>query len=144
MTKTQVLAIQAIINKIKDSVFQAQYKRSAKNFIRKRKFDFITMIVMFFRGVKLGLQIECEAFFNLLTTHLAADQGKAGSKQAFSKARMNIHPEGLQVLFKEAIKAHYTASQKEGRWNGFRIIACDGSTVRLPSSAELTQLHQTL
>jgi hypothetical protein len=35
---------------------------------------------------------------------------------------MNIHLEALQVLFKEAIKARYTVSQKEGRWNDFRII----------------------
>jgi len=32
---------------------------------------------------------------------------------------------------------NYTAAPKAGLWRGFRLIGCDGSTLRLPTSEEL-------
>ena len=60
-----------------------------------------------------------------------------GSKQAFSKARQKILPEAFQEMHENGITTHYTEAPNKGLWEGYRLIAADGSTLRLPSSDEL-------
>ena len=62
---------------------------------------------------------------------------EAASKQAFSQARAKILPEGFQELHKDGIRAYYTSASNKGLWRGYRLIACDGSTLRIPTSGEL-------
>lgn len=130
MTHTQYLAMINILEKIRDESFQNQYKRSATDFIRNRKLGFVTVVGMLLRGIKSSLQISCNFLGDLV-------KEEAGSKQAFSQARMKIAAEAFQELHEEGLRTHYTAAPTTGLWNGYRIIACDGSTARLPWSKEL-------
>lgn len=61
------------------------------------------------------------------------------SKQAFSQARHKISPECFQALHEDGLQAQYITVPEKGLWCGFRLIACDGSTLRLPESEELAQ-----
>ena len=77
------------------------------------------------------MQIECE--------FLESDPKKnAPSKQAFSQARYKMKHTGFIELFNETIAEFYRGSSL-GTWLGYRIIACDGSTINLPISKEIEE-----
>jgi len=130
---TQYFAMKALLRIIKDKEFQARYKRSVSDFIRNRKFGFVTVVGMLLRTIKNSLQIDCNFLGDLMDE-------EPGSKQAFSQARMKIAPEAFQEIYEEGLKAHYIHAPNEGLWRGYRLIACDGSTVRLPKSEELEKV----
>ena len=57
------------------------------------------------------------------------------SKQAFSQARSNLSYSCFQELNDLALQTFYQ-EDKAGIWKGRRIIAADGSTLRLPESSD--------
>jgi hypothetical protein len=57
------------------------------------------------------------------------------SKQAFSQARLNLSYTCFQELNDLALQAFYQ-TDKAGIWKRYRIIAADGSTLRLPDSPD--------
>ncbi len=59
------------------------------------------------------------------------------SKQAFSKARYKICHTGFQELLELSIQTAYQDEPEYGTWRGYRLIAADGSGMRLPSSEEI-------
>lgn len=61
------------------------------------------------------------------------------SKQAFSKARYNIRYTGFQELLESSLKHTYTENPLYGSWKGYRVIAADGSSLRLPESEEMVR-----
>lgn len=85
---------------------------------------------MLLRMIKSSLQIECNFFGGLM-------EAEAVSKQAFSKARGKIKPGAFQAILEDGIRVFYTNVPERGLWRNFRLIACDGSTLRLPDSKEL-------
>lgn len=100
------------------------------DFIRNRKFGFVTVVGMLLRTVKNSLQIDCNFLGKLMNI-------EPGTKQAFSQARKKIVPEAFQEMHEDGLRVHYTNAPNEGLWRGHRVIACDGSTGRLPSYDEL-------
>lgn len=61
------------------------------------------------------------------------------SKQAFSQARQRIQFSAFQAMHADGIRVNYTLGPKDGLWKGYRIISCDGATLRLPKSKELVK-----
>ena len=57
------------------------------------------------------------------------------SKQAFSQARSKLSYTCFQELNDLALQTFYE-EDKAGMWKGYRIIAADGSTLRLPESPD--------
>lgn len=125
-------AIKSALKAIHDKTFQNKHKASAKNFSRNRKLSFANIVSMLLRLVKNSLQIECNFFGDLMDIDPA-------TKQAFSQARNKLLPGAFQELHEDGVKVFYTHKTNEGLWQGYRIIACDGSTLRLPNSQELEQ-----
>lgn len=124
-----VLALETL----RESSFQDRHKVGSNSFTRNRKLPFIVVAGMVFRMVKTSLQIAC----NWLGELVGMDQ--AVSKQAFSRARQKISPECFQDIHEECLRSYYGTIQTQGLWRGFRLIACDGSTIRLPESADLAR-----
>ena len=127
---TQYEGVRELLRLINDLDFQSKYKRAVKDFIRNRKFGFVTVVGMLLRTIKNSLQIDC----NFLGDFMKIE---AGTKQAFSQARAKIDAEAFQEMHESTIRSHYTTAPSEGLWRGYRLIACDGSTGRLPKSDEL-------
>lgn len=127
---TQYKAIAALLALINDEAFQAKYKKAVTDFLRNRKFGFAIVVGMLLRMVKNSTQIDCNLTGDLMKI-------EPGSKQAFSQARNKIQPEAFQEMHENGITTHYKADPKGGLWRGYRLIACDGSTLRLPKSDEL-------
>ena len=59
------------------------------------------------------------------------------SQQAFSKARQKIKWEALEEMFQTSVDGSY--NEEWVRWKGFRLLAADGSFIRLPSDAALLE-----
>jgi len=112
--------------------FQQNYKFKSSAFTRNRKLTFPAVAGMILRMIKQSLQITCNWFGNFIELEPA-------SKQAFSLARQQISPECFQALHADGLEANYTLNPQKGLWRGFRIIAADGSTLRLPESKELAK-----
>ena len=130
--ETQKSVISRFLNLLHDKAFEQRHKLFANAFIRNRKLSFTRVAGMLLRMVKRSLQVDCNWLGDLLDLEPA-------SKQAFSKARHKLSPECFRELFEEALKVHYTLIGNEGCWKGYRLIACDGSTLRLPESEELAE-----
>ena len=61
------------------------------------------------------------------------------SRQAFSKARKKIKREAFEEAFQASVEGSYNEEYK--LWRGFRVMAVDGSVMRLPSDAALLQYY---
>lgn len=116
-------------NKIYSKVFQYDHRIGKKSFTRERKLTFPTVFSMILKLVTKSLSIECE--------WLEPNPSRiAPSKQAFSKARYKIAHTGFQELLDLSIDTLYRNPQA-GTWRGYRVIAADGSSLRLPDSPEI-------
>lgn len=114
---------------ISDADFQLRHKILNANFIRKRKLPFEKIFVMILKLVKKSLLIECE-LLGIKVTDMPP------SKQAFSKARYKISHTGFKELMNSGINNFYN-DHKYGTWKEYRVIAADGSSLRLPDSEEV-------
>lgn len=125
-------AMSELSDLLKTLSFQNKHKLRSSDFTRNRKLTFQAVVGIILRMIKKSLQITCNWFGDLI-------ESEAPSKQAFSQARQKISPECFQELHANGLNTNYTLNPKEGLWRGFRIIAVDGSTIRLPESEELAQ-----
>jgi hypothetical protein len=85
---------------------------------------------MILKLVKRSLSIECELMQPLASR-------VPPSKQAFSKARYKIRHTGFIELLKDSLEVAYEDDPLYGTWRGYRVIAADGSSLRLPNSEEI-------
>jgi hypothetical protein len=64
------------------------------------------------------------------------------SQQAFSVARQKIKWEAIEELFQASVLGSY--QEEWGRWRGFRLMAVDGSFIRLPCDSALIEYYGAL
>jgi hypothetical protein len=64
------------------------------------------------------------------------------SQQAFSEARKKIKWEALRELFEASVEAMCGGEIK--RWEGYRLLAIDGSKINLPNDPELREYFGTI
>lgn len=100
-------------------------------FTRNRKLSFPVMIVLLLNFLTRTMQIELDDFFaNVL------DAGTDSvTKQAFFKARKNILPDAFKELFLMT-RDVVLNKNKIKRHKGYRILAIDGSELRLDKTKE--------
>ena len=114
---------------LKDPNFIARHRLQPTAFTRRRKLPFERIVGTLVHLVRNSLQIVC----NRLGEYFHMDD--PASKQAFSQARSNLSYSCFQELNDLALQAFYQ-EDKVGIWKGRRIIAADGSTLRLPESPD--------
>jgi len=105
---------------------QSRLKPTA--FVRERKLSFPVLLVSMLSGFKASVQNELNAFF----AHLAnqADLTREVSAQAFSKARQQFSHLAFSQLNNRLIQL-VSEHVAVPRWNGLRVVAADGSKMRL-------------
>ena len=100
-------------------------------FTRNRKLTFPVMIVLLLNFLTRTMQIELDDFFaNVLDAEM-----KSVTKQAFFKARKNILPDAFKELFLMT-RDMVLSKNKIKRYKGYRILAIDGSKLRLNKTKE--------
>ena len=58
------------------------------------------------------------------------------SKQAFSKARQNVSYEAFKELCRLFVTIFYESNNNLNKWNGYNILAVDGTTLQVPDTSE--------
>lgn len=117
-------------HKIGSQDFLSFCRKKPNCFLRNRKMPFENLIYFMLNSVKKTLQIELTNFMQSFSMH------KNITKSAYSQQRMNLKHEAFIELNNFLIEKTY-AEMPIKRWNGFRLIGVDGSTLELPKSEEI-------
>lgn len=114
--------------------FIAAHRASVTDFTRRRTLTFAILVASLARGMLRSLQGELDDFFGRL-----ANQGnllRAVSKRAFSQARKKLNPSAFRAL-NGILLTQWEKQVAVPRWQGFRLLAGDATTLRLPNLPEV-------
>ncbi len=106
-------------------------------FTRNRKLTFPVMIVLLLNLLTRTMQIELDDFF----ANVLDSDTDSVTKQAFFKARKNILPDAFKELFLMS-RDMVMSKNKIKRYKGYRILAIDGSELRLNKTKENTDIFK--
>ena len=113
-------------------MFEKRHKKRQEDFTRKRKISFKNIILFELGTLKKTLALETKEFAKRANT-------EEFSKQAYSEAREKIEPEAFKELNDDIIEGTYEEEHK--RYEGYVILAIDGSTVQLPNTKKLREMY---
>jgi len=128
--------ISKIWNCLHSRIFISNNRTSSKAFIRTRKLPFHKLVLFLLGNLKSSYNKELDRFFHQI------NGGAIGcsdiTKPAVSIARRHLDPDVFLELNNHALRIfEQEASLKT--WHGFRLLAIDGSTLRLPGVEEIRQ-----
>ena len=121
--------VEFIRKTITSSDFVDRNRFSQKNFTRQRKLPFHVLIAFLLNFVKGSYQDELDKFFKAINRFDVPQ--RVVSKVALAKARMKLKFEAFIELNQHLVN-YFEKSFGTITWMGFRLLAIDGSTVRLP------------
>lgn len=126
----------SILKKLKRTIYSEGFLESSRSlpihFTRKRKLNFPELILFQLNAGKRSLQNELDDYLNLLKKKTSY------TKQAYSESRQKILPETFKEL-NEILILNYYKSNEYRRHKKYRILAIDGSTLRLPNTLKLKE-----
>lgn len=121
---------------ILSEAFIARYRQSPKDFTRNRKLPFHVLISFLINFVKGSYQDELDKFFQALKQTEVSK--RVVSNAALAKARMKLKYHAFIELNQHLI-ALFEEIFTPKTWHGFRLIAIDGTTFRLPHIKEIAE-----
>jgi len=131
-----------VLEKLKQEIFSKEiilkYRNSKTDFTRNRKQPFGQMLLFMFNLVKKSLVIEIDNFVQFLNSKTDSVEIKNFTKSAFVQKRMKINPEVFKHLSEVIVENTYVESNTTIKlFEGFRLLAVDGSKVTLPYTEDL-------
>jgi hypothetical protein len=129
-------AIEFIRQIIFSPEFVARHRKNKNDFTRQRKLPFHVLIVFLINIVKGSYQDELDKFFKTIFRFDVAQ--RVVSKAALSKARMKLKFEAFVELNLQLI-SYFEKHFRPRLWFGFRLLAIDGSTTKLPMTDDVAQ-----
>ena len=133
MSKSSVL----IIRKLRDVIFSKEiisnYKIKEQDFTRNRKQPFCGVLLFMLNLLRKSMVIEIDNFLQHLTSKLDFQRIDNFTSSAFVQKRKKIKPEVFNYLSSVITDNYYVESNESNkRFNGFRILAVDGSKITRP------------
>lgn len=123
--------------------FIERHRIKPTDFTRERSLPFHKVFFLLINFLTKSLQSELDNLFKvLLNKEIPVNEVTKG---AFCLARKKLNYEAFVELDKTQIDYFYETEAYE-TWNGFRLLGIDGSTARLPYSAEIVSkygIHDT-
>jgi hypothetical protein len=119
------------------------FRTNSKYFTRERKQPFPDLIIFMLNLVRKSLQMELH-FFKEILTKLGIGERLYGyiTKSAFVQNRMKVSPLVFKHLMHATNDEFYTDNDERVKlWNGFRLLATDGSRYTLPIVEELIKKY---
>jgi hypothetical protein len=116
--------------------FIARHRQSPKDFTRNRKLPFHVLISFLINFVKGSYQDELDKFFQALKQTEVSK--RVVSNAALTKARMKLKYEAFIELNQHLIDLFEKIFTPK-TWRGFRLIAIDGTTFKLPQIKEIAE-----
>lgn len=120
--------------KLRCPAFIAAHRLRPKDFTRQRHLTFEVLVVFVLQMIGgRSLQVGLDQFFGALAG--GADFTRVVTKSALSKARKKLLPSAFSALCALWVR-EWLAVACEPLWQGWRVIACDGSCVRVAAWPE--------
>lgn len=113
--------------------FIETHRAKPTDFTRHRTLTLSMLVICLAQGFIKGLQSELDDFFGRLGNQAAFV--RAVTKSAFSQARKKLKPSAFKALNTLLLERWYQ-SVEVPRWHGFRLVAADSTTVRVPGLLE--------
>lgn len=132
LKKTAQKIMEKIKKKLKSHRFMKNNRTSDKDFTRKRKLPFVSLVSFMLGGIKRSIQKELIDFIQEHTSH------KNVTKSAFCQQRVKLKPEAFVELNKVLTDEFYIDNEYVTH-HGMRLLCIDGSTLELPRSEEIIQ-----
>ena len=117
---------------IESKAFKEEHRTSERAFIKERKLIFQRLILLIIQKSVKNIQLRLNEFLGWLGA-------PSVSNSAFTQARTNLKPSAFIALNDLMVKMSYQQDDYK-RYRGFRLLARDGSKVRLPEGQEI-QAH---
>lgn len=122
-----------------------RYKMNKSDFTRNRKQSFAGTVVFLMNMVRKTLAVEIESFVGVLNREAKSLGAQLFTKSAFTQCRKKISPAVFKNLSDSIVEEFYTDNDESVKlWNGFRLLAVDGSKVRLPNTELLREEYGTV
>jgi len=133
--KTNLYAniIKLLNNIISSNQFINRHRLSPKAFTRNRSLPFKTVIVFIINLLKSSIQNELDRFFKTINHSELPERIVTNS--AFTQARKKLSHKAFIELNQAQVKYFYN-NVNYNRWQGFRLVAIDGSTLILPKNEQ--------
>jgi hypothetical protein len=123
--------------------FQARHRVKSKFFTRKRVLTFSIVLLLLLQKSVKSLQLVLNEFFGRLSMYVPLTVLTV-SNSAFSQARQKLSHTAFIELHHTAVVGTYYADDQYQTWEGFRLIAVDGSKIRLPDTPEIRKAFGTV
>jgi hypothetical protein len=122
--------LNGIKNSLQSQEFVATHRVSPSDFTRKRclSADILVAFLLQMAGGR-SLQVGLDQFFCALSG--GATLTRKVTKSALSQARKKLQPSALAAIGAQWVR-QWLAAVGEHRWNGLRVVAADGTCVRVP------------
>ena len=121
--------IEFIKNIVFNQNFLNRHRKSKKNFTRKRKLPFPTLIAFLMDLATGSYQNELNRFFRILMPSDLPENFV--SKVALARARMKIGFKAF-IELNEHLTEYFYQKMPSIRWHGYNLLAVDGTLLRLP------------
>lgn len=113
--------------------FAARARLDPKAFTRERALPLPALVAMLLNLRKGTLRDELDQFANLLSD---GRQFQGVTASALCQARRKLDPLAVLALSERAVRDFYRRFAAR-RWHGWRLLGVDGSTLRLPATADV-------
>jgi hypothetical protein len=128
---------------LNDSEFQARHKINPKYFTRQRALTFPIVLTLILQKSVKSLQLVLNECFEKLALYMAL-KVLTVTNSAFSQARQKLSHTAFIELHRIAIIDRYYTDEHYQTWQGFRLIAVDGSKIRLPDTPDIREEFGTI
>jgi len=105
-------------------------RTSEKYFTRERKMSFSKLLTMQLDLQKTTIQTRLNSF-------LGRNGNEMMSEQAFSKARNHYDHSPFETMVRTLVETEYNTLAQQPTWNGYFVLAVDGTYLQLPKTEEL-------
>ena len=110
-----------------------KHRRGEKDFTRQRVFSFARLLLFQINIATKSLSIELMLFFDRIDSK---NEVKSFNKQSYSEARMKMHHTAYIELNETLVREYYKNDDYK-TYKRYRLIAIDGSKMRLPNNKEI-------
>ncbi len=106
--------------------FIARHRQAARDFTRRAVFTFERVVGVLLVNLMRSLQVELDQFFSRISLPL----GRRAHDDAFRMARKKLRWQAFVELNQAVLADLHPAPD----WHGLRVVACDGTTLYLPTT----------
>ena len=114
-----------------------KFRFTEKDFTRKKKLTFTITLLIISNLIRKSLSLELVNFISYFNKSNSKKLSNF-TQSAFIQSRNKIKPEVFKHLSSVLVSEFYTDNDLSIKlWNGFRLLAVDGSMINLPDTKEL-------